>query len=317
MLSVDFVSVKIIIALIILFPSIEASSVSSDGGNCSISEFWYEITNSCLPYGVTSESTENQPPSGKACPSHSSWYWSNEKSCCLPTIPQTTNSFAPACPDQYSWNGARSVCEYISRLKRGSGECADSEFWFEQKMTCLPSGGIAAAPSPPKDSQCPPSGWYWSNRLACCLPRSPLNSGASMPQCSNGWAWSQATWKCTQIPSAPTRSHPSHSPSPSSSARGHNKHNLKRSLKARAGPLCPIGFDACPIADARDFRDYECIDADAELENCGGCTVNGKGKDCTAIGGVWNVGCNQGICEVYTCRAGYGPSFDATACLQL
>ncbi|KAH7930982.1 hypothetical protein BV22DRAFT_1101368 [Leucogyrophana mollusca] len=218
------------------FPSAETSAITSDAGNCSANEFWYETISSCVPYG--SPSTLSEPP-----------------------------------------------------------------------------GGVASPPSPPKGSQCPPSGWYWSNQLACCVPKSLPSSTSPAPQCANGWIWSQTTWKCQTAPSSPTKSYPSHSPSPSSSSWGHS--NRKRALKARTTRLCPTGFDACPIAGASDLRDYECIDADVELENCGGCSVSGKGQDCTAIKGVWNVGCVQGSCAVYTCMAGYRPSFNGQSCIHL
>ena len=66
---------------------------------------------------------------------------------------------------------------------------------------------------------------------------------------------------------------------------------------SRALQLCPKGLSACPIAVPSGLTgDYECLDTAHELESCGGCASTGEGQDCTAIRGIWNVGCVQGRC---------------------
>ena len=71
--------------------------------------------------------------------------------------------------------------------------------------------------------------------------------------------------------------------------------------------LCPAGLAACPIPGASLGASdaYECLDAMNDLQSCGGCASLGQGQDCTAIKGARWMGCNQGQCEVYSCRAGF------------
>lgn len=59
---------------------------------------------------------------------------------------------------------------------------------------------------------------------------------------------------------------------------------------------------------------YECVDTTQELENCGGCTVDGAGQDCTQIPGVEGVGCLSGECVVFSCAEGHRLS-SAGACV--
>ena len=74
-------------------------------------------------------------------------------------------------------------------------------------------------------------------------------------------------------------------------------YNSKRSTEQRLSQLCPTDLTACPITSASGpTSDFECIDTTNELESCGGCASIGEGQDCTAIGGAWNVGCEQGTC---------------------
>jgi len=54
---------------------------------------------------------------------------------------------------------------------------------------------------------------------------------------------------------------------------------------------------ACPVVGTHGiFSDYECIDTEHDLQSCGGCPSTGSGRDCTAIRGAWNVGCERGHC---------------------
>ncbi|KIJ68439.1 hypothetical protein HYDPIDRAFT_81235, partial [Hydnomerulius pinastri MD-312] len=54
-----------------------------------------------------------------------------------------------------------------------------------------------------------------------------------------------------------------------------------------------------------------------DLQYCGGCTIDGRGQDCTAIKGAWNVECIQARCSVLTCAMGYVPSTDQRSCIKL
>ncbi|KAJ3861052.1 protein priA [Lentinula novae-zelandiae] len=221
-----------------------------------------------------------------------------------------------------------------------SESCSKSEFYFEEKDCCLPSGGPTPSsthtptPTPPSGKSCPPSGWYWNDEKTCCLPKWPTSTptptpssahhtsthsspsstptSTPPPQCSNGWDWISSLLCCT--PSSPSK--PSSTPKPSATPNKGNGHHYKRAHVARTVPACPKGLDACPIAGS-SLADYECLDTEAELESCGGCASVGEGQDCTAIEGAWNVGCDRGSCKVYSCFAGFKLSSDGTSCIAL
>lgn len=209
-----------------------------------------------------------------------------------------------------------------AHIQDGNENCANNEFWYEPKGLCLPYGGAANATLsvPPKDRSCPPAGFYWSYTLGCCVPSEPLSNAPNTPppQCQVGWHWYPALHSC--LPYTPDRtrtSNPSSHPSPSgvpSGVPGGNHRVKPRHHKRRTISLCPKGLDACPIEGALG-GDYECLNVLNELESCGGCASIGKGQDCTAIKGAWNVGCEQGRCAVYSCTAGYIRSRDGSTCI--
>lgn len=82
------------------------------------------------------------------------------------------------------------------------------------------------------------------------------------------------------------------------------------------GP-CPSGLQACRVNQGEFATDdFECLDVQAELESCGGCTqglIEGDSKyatsgvDCTAVEGVemGAVSCVSGQCQISQCRRGY------------
>lgn len=279
-----------------------------------------------------------------------------ELSCCLPSSLQlelVPSGFEPSCPNQYTWDSSASYCSLVSRNAERSNGCSSTEFWyviayphppqwsklyrFSEKATCLPRGGVTPAAPSPASVQCP-SGWYWSAQLASCAPANPPALFAS-PSCPSGFAWSPSVLACQPSPSSPpsrpspSRT-PSYRPSPSPSAGHHSRRNT---LKSRAISLCPAGLDACPILRPGDFSDYECVDPKYDLEHCGGCSMGGRGQDCTTIQGVWNVECLQARCSgwsflcilgipadtfrslllVLTCAMGYVPSIDRKSCIRL
>ncbi|KDR85002.1 hypothetical protein GALMADRAFT_131762 [Galerina marginata CBS 339.88] len=196
----------------------------------------------------------------------------------------------------------------------GSKSCKPQEFWYKDKECCLPTGGPPKPPpSPPKGTQCPPTSHYWGEKQGCCVPRNPPPSNPPPPQCPKGWTWYPSLHHCRPTPTPPTPppSHPSGNPG----SGGYNHHNYKRSTHKARASLCPTGLDACPVSGLSG--DYECLDTATELESCGGCSTLGKGQDCTAIKGVWNVGCEQGSCKVYTCAGGFQVGADGKSCTPL
>lgn len=79
------------------------------------------------------------------------------------------------------------------------------------------------------------------------------------------------------------------------------------------GKLCPSSMAACPI-DGRQ-GEYECLDSQSDLQSCGGCVSMGQGQDCTQIAGARWMGCNEGTCEVYSCKKGWTRSSDGSKCV--
>ncbi|KAA1468242.1 hypothetical protein DENSPDRAFT_857172 [Dentipellis sp. KUC8613] len=326
-------------------PFAAATSVSANG--CASGEFFYENKSCCVKQGAPKNPP--QPPVGKSCPSSNSenWYWSSDKTCCLPTNPPPPGNPAPSCPKNHIWDHGNSYCSppesrnppnppsgpsspskpspstsapHTSSTPStpsgpsspgkgtGTGTCDSSEFWYEAKKCCLPHGGpTSTPPAPPPGKSCPPSGWYWGKDQGCCVPHNPPENNPP-PQCEKSWNWIPSIFQCQ--PSGPS-SPPS---APPSKPSGH--HYKKRAThKSRTASLCPSDLTACPISGLSSA--WECVDVQQELESCGGCVIGGEGQDCTAIKGAWNVGCEQGSCKVYTCMNGYKLSSDNKTCVAL
>jgi len=179
--------------------------------------------------------------------------------------------------------------------------CDDGEFWFQRNSLCLPLGKPSWSSVPPAGKHCPPKHWSWSHEQNCCTPHHP---DPSPPQCGRDWEWSDDEFCCKR------RLQRRQAPVPS---------GMRRALpKPRSPSLCPSGLTACPITSVSGpTTDFECLDTVNELESCGGCTSVGKGQDCTAIRGAWNVGCQQGSCTVYTCAVGFKRSRDDQSCISV
>jgi len=278
------------------FPFINGSFITSNAGNCSSNEFWYEPIRDCVPLGK--RSFESVPPYGMACPLNENWYWSSQLSVCLPAspLPDVSSSGSASCPSHHTWDTTASRCI------QSATACGTTEFWFSEKATCL-----ARRASSPASTRCP-SGWYWSTELTSCAPANP--EARSSLTCGKDSIWSPSTLIC-QRAATPSRRSPS-KPSPSS-----GQASRRRSLKSRSVSLCPAGLDACPILRAGDLSDYECVDPIYDLQHCGGCSMDGRGDDCMAIKGVWNVECIRARCSVLTCRPGYVPSINRRTCVKL
>ncbi|KAH9946622.1 protein priA [Amylocystis lapponica] len=193
-----------------------------------------------------------------------------------------------------------------------SDDCAENEFFYSDRSCCVPHGGMPQPPPPPPTGhQCPPSdNWYWHPTESCCVPKAPPPQNPPPPQCNDGWFWHMPT-SCCQ-PSTTPSSTPTPPAQPSGKTTKH-----RRTMKSRRTTLCPSDLVACPLSGLVSSSDFECISPESDIESCGGCLSTGEGKDCTAMEGVWNVGCEAGVCAVYTCQDGFTRSLDGQSCQKL
>ncbi|KAI9457715.1 hypothetical protein F5148DRAFT_984014 [Russula earlei] len=279
-------------------------SVMAQGSNCQSHEFWYDKTACCVPKHVPQ--SPSRPPPGKSCPTSDTetWYWSDNKSCCLPNAPPPPSKPTPTCQNGHSWNVNEGCCS--APPPSGPQSCSNDQFWYQPKNTCLPKGGPPNRPQPPVGRQCPQVGWYWDVGSKCCLP---YHRNQPPPQCPSGWEWNSSSHHnhCQLIPTPP---------SPQPLKPSYYRH-MQRRQKLRVDTLCPNEMTACPIYGIHGPSDYECIDPMHELQSCGGCSSTGTGQDCTAIRGAWNVGCEAGHCAVYNCMRGYKLARNGSACIPL
>jgi len=87
--------------------------------------------------------------------------------------------------------------------------------------------------------------------------------------------------------------------------------NAKRAYNPNQ--VCGFGFTKCGAFNQRPDQNgfgFECINTKTNLESCGGCTTafgreRAIGVDCTAIPGVSGVECEEGVCVVTECKAGW------------
>ncbi|KAF8881612.1 hypothetical protein BD779DRAFT_1004167 [Infundibulicybe gibba] len=85
---------------------------------------------------------------------------------------------------------------------------------------------------------------------------------------------------------------------------------------------CPRGFTACGVLGRGAKSSWDCIDAQNDLESCGGCTIplhgsslGPEGVDCTALPGVSDVSCVRGGCIVHKCMPGYDMHPTGASCI--
>ncbi|KAF9785861.1 protein priA [Thelephora terrestris] len=207
------------------------------------------------------------------------------------------------------------------------GNCGGGQFKWSRKDCCLPNGGPSTPPSPPSGKDCP-SNWSWNHGLGCCAPHQQPPSNPPPPQCHNGWNWSDNSLCCNPptTPSTPSKpSTPSGKPGDCDDDKNNGQNNgqkhkrlaaEKRQNRSRNVAPCPKGLSACPVSSLIG-GDYECVNTLEDLDNCGGCATLGEGQNCNAIFGVWNVGCEQSACKIYTCADGYTLSQDEKSCHPL
>ncbi|KAK9895237.1 hypothetical protein P389DRAFT_205291 [Cystobasidium minutum MCA 4210] len=220
-----------------------------------------------------------------------SGYKFDNKGVCKPETPE--------CPRYQEWNGYKCVCkpgctspgntcnppqcrtneEYNEILKKCV--CKDN---FERTLWgfCLPS--------------CPGKNTYWNGEKCVCKP---------------------GCWKHGNGDDCEPNT-PSHRPEPDVKKKAARLAanmpvwSSKHHTRDQDSLFCPDSLSACPIPSLQGG--YECVDTTQELENCGGCAVDGEGVDCTAITGVSGVGCLSGKCVVFSCVDGYRLS-SAGACV--
>ncbi|GAA5915805.1 uncharacterized protein JCM6883_006292, partial [Sporobolomyces salmoneus] len=77
---------------------------------------------------------------------------------------------------------------------------------------------------------------------------------------------------------------------------------------------CASGHEACPVEGTSGF---ECIETLSNLEQCGGCASSGKGVDCTTLPGVQAVGCEAGVCQIWSCLDNFTYDADSESCVPL
>ncbi|CAE6413522.1 unnamed protein product [Rhizoctonia solani] len=123
-------------------------------GSCNKGDFWWDKKKCCLPHGGVT--LPPPPPNSYQCPNK--WYWSSDKGCCVPSVPDVPTT--PACPAKCSWKPDSYYCApdptpapppppAPEPPKTGPDSCSNTEFWWETKKCCLPIGGPHSPPSPP------------------------------------------------------------------------------------------------------------------------------------------------------------------------
>ncbi|KAF9486477.1 hypothetical protein BDN70DRAFT_15914 [Pholiota conissans] len=115
-----------------------------------------------------------------------------------------------------------------------------------------------------------------------------------------------------------------HKPTPSHRSMPYRRRALNTMNASEiATEICPEEFFGCPIAAPGSLASlptslsdwiaggYECIDPQADLRACGGCTSLDAKHDCTLIPGVNDISCVAGACVVGSCNDSY--KFDAAS----
>ncbi|CAE6415101.1 unnamed protein product [Rhizoctonia solani] len=74
----------------------------------------------------------------------------------------------------------------------GHGRCAEDQFWFGPKQTCVGGTGAEDFIRPPPGYYCPVD-WSFSDSLRCCMPHTPR--AISKNDCRNG----NGTWDLIRI----------------------------------------------------------------------------------------------------------------------
>lgn len=236
----------------------------------------------------SSDRTRVPPPAHITCPS--GWFKHYENDCCIPVhVDQECN-----CPPGSTWDNQKWQCSPQKRDQCQPG------YFYHDKLGCCPQN------SPPKgncpDGHCP-DGWYWNYRQNKCFPLIP---DCPPPSCY-GWNWDDCRCRPPPTPSGgytkPVKPH-----------RYWKKDQAAFPVTQEDVDNCPANLHSCPVTGLDGETSYECIDFATELESCGGCASVGEGLDCTAIPNVDSVGCEAGVCKVFSCNPGFSV-VNGTSCL--
>ncbi|RSH85176.1 hypothetical protein EHS25_004983 [Saitozyma podzolica] len=252
----------------------------------------------------SSPQTRTTPSGDCTCPL-SGWDMHKTAKVCIPTSEVSQCD----CGEGYSFS--QSSLKWHER----SSSCCDNN-WQPDQGTC-PSG-----------SSCP-TDWYWHKTYQQCRPQTPRSPE---PDCSN---WNSNKMCCggTTTPSQGTGGGSGGSGGSGyggGSGWGSGSGNgrwAKRDVDLRHKSqllfpqtdldkmYCPGSLHACSILTSSNSDEwaYECIDFATELESCGGCASTGEGADCTSIPNAMSVGCESGVCAVYTCQTGF--TANGTSCV--
>ncbi|EIW69981.1 hypothetical protein TREMEDRAFT_17264, partial [Tremella mesenterica DSM 1558] len=246
-----------------------------------------------------SSSTRVPPSGGLVCPLE--WDEHKTEKCCIPSQPVCSRD----CGEGYSWFDNDKKCT------KPSSSCSSNQWWHIRSSSCCDNSWGSSPPKGP----CPggiscPTGWFWHKDHKQCRPLHPRSPA---PDCDD---WDDHNRECCGGGWG------------NGGGQGnHGGHWKKRDLEARRQQtldrfpvteqdkmFCPKGLHACSIVTPHGGEwAYECVDYATELESCGGCAATGEGVDCTTIPHAMSVGCENGVCAVYTCKHGFARN--GTACV--
>lgn len=274
----------------------DLQKISSNGGCCPRGQT-YKDGKCCGAVGCKSSSSQCTPAlscptytsNGICCPSGTSG-WTGYTTVCCPKGQienGSTGKCITNCQSGYEYNSSKGKCEPICDTSNG--------YVYQQASTgkdiCCKSGMKAC-------------------QTVCCPVNQPEVGGTGVC-CPSG---SQVTnGKCT-TPTGKSTNHRRVARQFQEALTASSFYGLAANAK---GALCPFGLAACPIGDFASSGQYECLDPLADLQSCGGCESMGTGKDCTVIPGARWMGCNQGVCEVYSCNNGWKRNLNGTGCERL
>lgn len=274
----------------------DPQKVSSNGGCCPRGQT-YKDGKCCGAVGCKSNSSQCTPAlscptytsNGICCPSGTSG-WTGYTTVCCPKGQienGSTGKCITNCQSGYEYNSSKGKCEPICDTSNG--------YIYQQTSTgkdiCCKSGMKAC-----QTVCCPVNQPEVGDTGVCCPSGSQVTNG-----------------KCT-TPTGKSTNHRRVARQFQEALTASSFYGLAANAK---GALCPSGLAACPIGDFASSGQYECLDPLADLQSCGGCESMGTGKDCTVIPGARWMGCNQGVCEVYSCNNGWKRNSNGTECERL
>ncbi|KAK8850429.1 hypothetical protein IAR55_004347 [Kwoniella newhampshirensis] len=320
-----------LVSLFALTSSVSAGKghTSSEGTLFHLRQFLHRASRwSSLLLASNSSSTRER----LTCPFN--WGMHKTAGCCIPE-----KEVSPCdCGEGYTFNAFEKKCK-----PNPSGGCGKDQWYHDRSGSCCDNSW---GWMPPPEAPCPkgitcPKGWFWHKEWNQCTPLTPRSPE---PACDN---WDEKN-QCCGGQTGPSqgvgggkggKGNQGGWGNPGGWGQGGNNGgwgqgghnggwgNQKRNLKAREQialfpqsdldkMYCPGFLHACtvPTATGGEWA-YECVDFATELESCGGCASTGEGADCTQIPHALGVGCESGVCTVYTCQSGFAAN--GTACVAI